>query len=398
MSQLLLALNAGSSSIKFAVYVVEQGQPRLQARGQVEALASAPHFIAQSATGVKLCENFDEPALPGHGHTEAFAQIWRWLLSYAAGEAILAVGHRVTHGGAGYVDPVLIDARVMAALENLIPLAPLHQPHHLAAIQAVTDGSPDLPQVACFDTSFHQGREKVAECFAIPYQLFDRGVRRYGFHGLSYEFIVRRLRELAPDIAEERLIIAHLGSGCSMAAVKAGKSVDTTMSFSALDGLPMGTRCGTIDPGVLLFLMREEGMGLAELEELLYQRSGLLGLSGVSNDLRALHASDDSRAAEAIDCFVYRVNQALGSLAASLGGLDALVFTAGVGENDAEIRRRICEQAAWLGVSLDPVANQHRASELGDCRISAADASPQVWVISTDEEYMIAMHTLAVLA
>jgi len=268
---------------------------------------------------------------------------------------------------------VPIDSRVLEPLTRLIPLVPLHQPHSLAAIRAMAAQYPDLLQVACFDTSFHRGRESVTEHFGLPYSLFERGVRRYGFHGLSYEYIVMRLRELAPDLVQGRVIVAHLGSGCSLAAIRDGKSVDTSMGFSALDGVPIGTRPGALDPGVLLFLMREDGLGVSEPEELLYQGSGLLGLSGVSNDLRALYASDDPRAAEAIDYFVYRIGQTLGALTASLGGLDALIFTAGIGENDPRIRHRVCADAAWLGIRLDEAANQE-----GGPRISIRDTKPSV--------------------
>jgi acetate kinase len=371
---------------------VLRDEPVLSAKGRVEGIGTAPHFVAKSSEGTLLSESYWEPVSEGRGHAQAFGQIWSWLEDAAAGREILAVGHRVVHGGETYRQPVRIDGDVITALTRLIPLVPLHQPNNLAAIRAVAAEHPDLPQVACFDTAFHRGREAVTERFALPYALFERGVRRYGFHGLSYEYIVERLRQLAPAVAEGRVVVAHLGSGCSMTAIGGGRSVDTSMSFSALDGVPMGTRCGMLDPGVLLYLMREDGMGVPELEELLYKRSGLLGLSGVSNDLRALHASDDPRAREAIDYFVYRIGQTLGALAASLGGLDALVFTAGVGENDAEIRRRVCTDAAWLGVELDPTANRE-----GSLRISPDDASPSVWVIPTDEEKMIATHTLRLL-
>jgi acetate kinase len=392
MSRSVLTLNAGSSSIKFALYEPVDGEPMLSAKGQVEGIGTAPHFIARSREGAVLCESYWEPVAGAQSHARAFEQIWGWIGDSAGGRDILAVGHRVVHGGTTYTKPVRIDAQVIATLNKLVPLVPLHQPNNLAAIEAVAALHPDLPQVACFDTAFHRGRSAVTERFALPYQLYERGVRRYGFHGLSYEFIVGRLRELAPEVAEGRVVVAHLGSGCSMTAIRAGKSVDTTMSFSALDGVPMGTRCGTLDPGVLLFLMREDRLGVGELEELLYKRSGLLGLSGVSNDLRALHASDDPRAAEAIDHFIYRIGQSLGALAASLGGLDALVFTAGVGENDAAVRRRVCADAAWLGVELDDAANQQRS-----LRISPPGTSPSVWVIPTNEEEMIATHTLRVL-
>ena len=392
MSGSILTLNAGSSSIKFAVYRVTDGDAALAAKGQVEGIGSAPHFVAKSNDGAVLSESYWEPCSDGKGHARAFEQIWSWLEGAADGGGILAVGHRVAHGGETYSQPVRIDAEVIDALTRLIPLVPLHQPNNLAAIRAVAAQHPGLPQVACFDTGFHHGRAPVTERFGIPHQLHERGVRRYGFHGLSYEYIVERLRELTPQVAAGRLVVAHLGSGCSMTAIRDGRSIDTTMSFSALDGVPMGTRCGVLDPGVLLFLMREDGLGVAELEDLLYKRSGLLGLSGVSNDLRALHASDDPRAAEAIEYFVYRIGQTLGALTHALGGLDALVFTAGVGENDAEVRRRVCADAAWLGIEIDEAANRD-----GHLRISPEGASPFVWVIPTDEEKMIATHTLRIL-
>jgi acetate kinase len=300
----------------------------------------------------------------------------------------MAVGHRIAHGGAKYPEPVLIDDAVAQELTRLVPLVPLHQPHNLAAVNAVQKSHPGLPQVACFDTAFHCNRPTVSDCFALPYELYEKGIRRYGFHGLSYEFVAQRLCEVAPDIADGRVVIAHLGSGCSMCAVQHGRSVETTMSFSALDGVPMGTRCGTLDPGVLLYLMQSEKMGAEELQDLLYKRSGLLGLSGISNDMRELAASEDPRAGMAIDYFVYRVGQHLGALCAALGGIDALIFTAGIGENDATLRRRVCEDAAWLGIALDEEANRQ-----ADLRISAPDSRASVWVIPTDEEIMIASHT-----
>lgn len=392
MSELILTLNAGSSSIKFAVYAVERDRLQQTMKGQVEGIGTRPHFIAKSADGALLNESYWQPVDAGQGHARAFKQIWSWLASAAEGARILAAGHRVAHGGEAYAQPVLIDAAVIDVLTGLIPLVPLHQPNNLAAIRAVAADHPDLPQVACFDTGFHRGRPTVTEQFALPRALLDRGIKRYGFHGLSYEYIAERLRELAPDVASGRVVVAHLGSGCSMTAIKDGRSVETTMSFSALDGVPMGTRCGLLDPGVILFLMREERMGVADLERLLYKDSGLLGLSGVSNDLRDLHRSDDPKAAEAIDYFVYRIGQTLGSLCAAIGGLDALVFTAGVGENDAEIRARVCRDAAWLGIAIDPEANAE-----GALCISPEGRQPSVWVIPTDEEQMIATHTLRVV-
>jgi acetate kinase len=392
MSDLILTLNAGSSSIKFAVYAIDGDRLGQTMKGQVEGIGTRPHFVAKSADGALLSESYWQPVEDAQGHARAFKQIWSWLASAAEGTRIQAVGHRVAHGGEAYARPVLIDDAVIDVLTGLIPLVPLHQPNNLAAIRAVAADHPDLPQVACFDTGFHRGRPTVTEQFALPRALLDRGIKRYGFHGLSYEYIVERLRELAPDLASGRVVVAHLGSGCSMTAIKEGCSVETTMSFSALDGVPMGTRCGVLDPGVLLFLMREEHMGVADLERLLYKESGLLGLSGVSNDLRDLHHSDDPKAAEAIDYFVYRIGQTLGSLCAAIGGLDALVFTAGVGENDADIRARVCRDAAWLGVAIESEANAE-----GALRISPEGRQPSVWVIPTDEERMIATHTLRVV-
>ncbi|HBG93830.1 MAG TPA: acetate kinase [Chromatiaceae bacterium] len=389
MNELILTLNAGSSSIKFALYEVDGNVPRPSVKGQVEGIGTSPRFIAKEPAGQLLAESYWEPVQSGQGHARAFQQIWSWLTEAAEGRKILAVGHRVGHGGDRYGEPVLIDDEVLAQLQRLVPLVPLHQPHNLAAIRAVAADHPSLPQVACFDTGFHHGRARVTEQFGLPRSLLERGVKRYGFHGLSYEYVSGRLGELAPEVANGRVVIAHLGSGCSMAAIRNGRCVDTTMSFSALDGLPMGTRCGVLDAGVILFLLREDGLNVEELENLLYKRSGLLGLSGVSNDLRDLHASDDPHADEAIDYFCYRITQTLGSLCASLGGLDALVFTAGVGENDIEVRERICQDAAWLGVELDAEANR-----TGGPRISLEGSAPSAWVIPTDEEAMIARHTL----
>ena len=388
MSDLILTLNAGSSSIKFALYEAGEAGLAQTHKGQVEGIGSAPHFVAKSVAGQLLAESYWEATSIGQGHARAFGQIWSWLCAISAEQRLMAIGHRVAHGGERYARPVLIDAEVIRELTSLIPLVPLHQPNNLAPIRAIAADHSGLPQVACFDTSFHRGREAVTEQLALPRALLDRGVKRYGFHGLSYEYIAQRLRELAPQAAGGQVIVAHLGSGCSMAAMRDGRCVDTSMGFSALDGVPMGTRPGALDPGVMLFLMREDGLGVEELEDLLYKRSGLLGLSGISNDLRALHASDDPRAAEAIDFFVYRVGQILGSLCASLGGLDALVFTAGVGENDADIRARVCRNAAWLGIEIDAAAN----AEGRPC-ISPPGQTPSVWVIPTDEERMIAEHT-----
>ena len=388
MSDLILTLNAGSSSVKFALFEAGESEPELVARGQVEGIGTAPHFVAKDATGSLLAESYWEPVGGGEGHTVAFRQIRRWLSEAIEGKRLLAVGHRVAHGGEQHAQPVIIDEQAVSELIRLIPLVPLHQPHNLASIRAVAKSHPELPQVACFDTAFHRQRPAVSDRFALPYDLYEKGIRRYGFHGISYEYIVSRLEKIVPDLSRGRVVVAHLGSGCSMCAIRRGKSVETTMSFSALDGLPMGTRCGTLDPGVLLYLMRQDRFGVEALEDLLYKRSGLIGISGVSNDMRALQESDEPRAQEAIDYFLYRVGQSLGALAASLGGLDGLIFTAGIGENDAATRARVCQDAAWLGIEIDPKANERR-----DLKISVGDSTPSVWVIPTDEERMIAMHT-----
>jgi acetate kinase len=325
------------------------------------------------------------------GHPEAFAHLAQWAREkYASRYAPVAVGHRMAHGGLKFTQPTAIDDNVLAELEKLVPLVPLHQPHNLAAVRGVQQLRPDLLQVACFDTSFHRGRQSVTERFGLPDEMFQEGIRRWGFHGLSYEFIAGRLKKIAPALAEGRVIVAHLGSGASLCAMRGGRCVDTTMSFSALDGLPMGTRCGSLDPGVILFLL-QRGMTASQIESLLYKKSGLLGISGVSNDVRDLLQSDQPRAAEAIEYFVYRIIREIGSLTAALNGIDALVFTAGVGENSPLIRERVCRGLGYLSIAIDAEANQK-----GRGRISPDGASPSVWVISTDEEGVIAGHTLAV--
>ena len=392
MSDLILTINAGSSSVKFALFELGDGEPELTAKGKVEGIGTAPHFLVKNARGDLLAESYWEPVSGGRGHTVAFQQIGRWLEEATQGGTIVAVGHRVAHGGEQYSRPVFLDDSVIAYLNGLIPLVPLHLPHNLASIKAVAMNQPDLPQVACFDTSFHQQRPAESERFGLPYTFYERGIRRYGFHGISYEYILKRFGELEPELSQGRIIVAHLGSGCSMCAIHQGKSMDTTMSFSALDGLPMGTRCGALDPGVLLYLLRQEGLGVDELENLLYKDSGLLGISGVSNDMRDLWESDDPRAKDAIDYFVFRVCQFLGALTASMGGLDALIFTAGIGENDPAIRESVCRQAGWLGITLDTEANERQ-----DLKVSTETNTPSVWAIPTDEERMIALHTATML-
>ena len=390
MNKYLLVINAGSSSIKFAIYQKDASSLQLvaDAAGQIEGIGSQPKFTVKSPDAVVLVDRtltIDE----AHDHTGAITIIRAWLREYFADGTLLAVGHRVVHGGQHYSAPVLIDEKVLMELEHLVPLAPLHQPHNLATIRALLETMPSLPQVACFDTAFHRVQPAVAQRFAIPRRFTDEGVRRYGFHGLSYEYIASVLPTVEPTLANARIIVAHLGSGASLCALHDGRSVATTMGFSPLDGLVMGTRCGNLDPGVLLYLMDRHSMDARALEKLLYHQSGLLGVSGISNDMRTLLASDDPRAQEAIELFVYRAGCEIGSLAAALGGLDALVFTGGIGEHSAVIRAKVCHQAAWLGLELDDSAN-----EVTTTRISTLDSNLSAWIIPTDENLMIARHTL----
>jgi acetate kinase len=393
MSQAIIVLNAGSSSLKFSIYAVAEPKLELVVKGQIEGLGTSPHFEAADPRGQTLVDEMLKSGSKKFGHPEAFAHVASWIRQKYAGEYSLAgIGHRIVHGGSKFTEPTLIDADAMAEFEKLIPLVPLHQPHNLAGVKAVTEMQPKLPQVACFDTAFHQKRQKVTERFGLPDELFQQGVRRWGFHGLSYESISGKLRQLSPALAKGRVIVAHLGSGASLCAMREGRSVDTTMGFSVLDGLPMGTRCGNLDPGVVLYLM-QRGMTAEQIENLLYKKSGLLGISGVSNDLRELLKSDKPLAAEAIDYFVYRIVREIGSLTAALGGLDGLVFTAGVGENSAVIRQRVCQGLAWLNISVDAEANQRGGS---GC-ISPPGHAPAVWIIPTDEEGVIAAHTLQVI-
>jgi acetate kinase len=392
MADAVLTINAGSSSLKFSAYRIgEDDRPSLSAKGQVEGIGTSPRLIAEDAAGRVLVER-RWPDDRGSGHAEFFRVVGGWLREQFSGATLLGVGHRVVHGGTDYATPVRIDAAVLAKLAALCPLAPLHQPHNLAGIRAVAAVQPDLPQVACFDTAFHRGHPELADWFALPRQFYDAGIRRYGFHGLSYEYIASVLPEVAPEIAGGRVVVAHLGSGASMCAMTAGRSIDSTMGFTPLDGLPMGTRCGALDPGVVLHLIRACGMDGDAIERMLYHECGLKGVSGISNDMRTLLASDDPRARHAIDLFVWRICRELGALAGVQGGIDGLVFTAGIGERSAEIRERVCERAAWLGIALDPAANR-----AGGPRISADGSRVAVYAIPTDEELMIARHTLAVL-
>jgi acetate kinase len=384
MADAILVLNAGSSSLKFSIFL---DADELLLRGQIESLVTEPHFLARSAQGTTLGEQ-RWPAGTALGHAGAVAHLFAWFPQALAGHRLLAAGHRVVHGGVRFTGPARIDDGVLAELERLIPLAPLHQPHHIAAIRSVVQLAPELPQVACFDTSFHRTQSAVAQAFALPRRFAAEGVRRYGFHGLSYEFIAADERA-----AHGRTVVAHLGNGASMCAMRDGQCVATTMSFTPLDGLMMGTRCGALDPAVLLYLMNQHGMDARQLEKLLYHESGLLGVSEISSDMRVLLASPDPRAAEAIDLFVYRIGRELGSLAAALGGLDTLVFTGGIGENASAIRARVCHDARWLGLDLDAGANQ-----AGGPRLSRAGSAVTAWAIPTNEELMIARHTRRLLA
>ena len=390
MNKYLLVINAGSSSIKFAIYQKDTSTVQLvaDAAGQIEGIGSQARFTVKTPDDVVLI-NRKLSINEAHDHASAIDLILDWLWAYFVDGILLAVGHRIVHGGQHYSVPVLINETVLAELETLIPLAPLHQPHNLATIRALLDIKPSLPQVACFDTAFHHTQPAVAQRFALPQRFVDEGIRRYGFHGLSYEYIASILPSLDPTLADARIIVAHLGSGASLCALYKGNSIATTMGFSPLDGLVMGTRCGNIDPGVLLYLMDHYNMDARALENLLYHQSGLLGVSGISNDMRTLLASDDPHAQEAIELFVYRTGREIGSLAAALGGLDALVFTGGIGEHSATIRNRISHHAMWLGLKLNDPANEAGAS----C-ISTVGSTVSAWIVATDENRMIAQHTL----
>ena len=393
MADTILVVNAGSSSIKFSSYAVDTGRTlRPILKGQMDGIGTQPRLRVRDAQGGALTDQkyaIDDV----RDISAAMATVGGWLRTHLGGGLPLAVGHRVAHGGPDYAAPVKVDDSVLDALERLVPLAPLHQPYNIGPIRSIQARFPGTLQVACFDTAFHRGHADVADRYALPDALYKEGVRRYGFHGLSYEYIARALPHVAPQIALGRVVVAHLGSGASMCAMCAGRSVDSTMGFTALDGLPMGTRCGQLDPGVLLYLLSQKGWSAADVERLLYREAGLRGLSGISNDVRDLLASEAPAAQRALDYFVYRIRRELGSLAGALGGLDGLVLTAGIGENSPEIRARICVSAAWLGIRLD-----ERANRSGGPRISAPDSRVSVWVIPTDEERMIAEHTLAVVA
>ena len=391
MADAIVVLNAGSSSLKFSLFVARGNDLELQLRGQVEGLFTAPRFVAKDADASVVAEKSWGEGVR-LGHEGALEHLLGVLREHNAGDRLIGVGHRVVHGGPAYDRPLRVDAQTLDALRAFEPLAPLHQPHNLAPIRALLERQPSLPQVACFDTSFHRGNPDLAQMFALPYEMFEQGVRRYGFHGLSYEYIASVLPALDAAAAAGRTIVLHLGNGASMCALQGGRSVASTMGFTALDGLMMGTRTGSLDPGVVLYLMSARGMDVAAVEKLLYNQSGLLGVSGVSSDMRGLLASDAPRARLAIDLYLYRIRRELGSLAAALGGLDAIVFTAGIGENAAPIRAAVIDDAQWLGVQLDTAANDAGATQL-----HSAASRVSVWRVPTNEELMIARHTRDVL-
>lgn len=387
----IAVLNAGSSSIKFSLFELDGRSLRVRCRGQIERIYTAPRFVAKRHDGTLIAEK-SWPTGTHLGHDGALDELILFLKSEVSDVRLIGVGHRVVHGGVHFAEPVSVDAGVVVELEKLIPLAPLHQPHNLAPMRRILERLPALPQVACFDTAFHRTNPDLAQRFALPAELHEAGIRRYGFHGLSYEYIASVLGEFDSRAATGRTVVLHLGNGASMCALQSGRSITSTMSFTAVDGLPMGTRCGSLDPGVLLYLLEQRGLDARAIEKLLYHQSGLLGVSGISSDMRVLLDSQEPGAELAVALFCYRIRRELGSLAAALGGLDALVFTAGIGENSAALRRKVCHDASWLGVELD---DHHNDS--GGPRISAAASPVSAWVIPTHEELMIARNTLRIL-
>lgn len=390
MVDFALVLNAGSSSLKFCVFRRPNDAAwELASRGQIEGIGTSPQLSAKDDAGKKMIDEGLDGVKDGADAIEALA---KWLRTNYGGSRVLGVGHRVVHGGTDFSGPTVVDQDVLKKLHDLIPLAPLHQPYNLAAIEAVFERLPDVPQVACFDTSFHRGHEPVADLIPLPKEIRETGLQRFGFHGLSYEYISTALPEVAPEIADARVIVAHLGSGASLCAMKNGKSVDSTLGFTAVDGLCMGTRPGSVDPGAVLYLFQNLGMSAKDVESILYKKSGLLGISGISNDMRVLLESSEPAAKLAVDYFVYRAAKEIGALTAVLDGIDAIVFTAGIGENSAEVRRRICEASAWLGIEIDNEANSAKAT-----KFSTASSKVSAWVIPTNEELMIARHTGALL-
>ena len=391
MSTEIAVLNAGSSSVKFSVFVDSGAELRLQVRGQIEALFTSPHFVAKGADDSVIGEKaWGEGQRLGHDGALDF--LIEFMRERGGGATLAGIGHRVVHGGMEYAQPVRVDAQVLAALEKYVPLAPLHQPHNLAPIRRLLERSPALPQIACFDTAFHRTNAELVQMFGLPYAMFEQGIRRYGFHGLSYEYIATVLPEHSQRAAIGRTIVLHLGNGASMCAMQGRRSMASTMGFTAVEGLMMGTRTGSLDPGVVLYLMDQRGMDARAIEKLLYNQSGLLGISGVSSDMRRLLESDEPRARLAIDLYCYRIRREVGSLAAALGGVDALVFTAGIGENSAAIRARVLDDAAWLGVERDAAANK-----AGGPLLTTRNSRVLGLALPTNEELMIATHTRNVI-
>jgi acetate kinase len=393
MSEAIITFNAGSSSIKFSLYEVDGSTSlRLACRGELDRIGSAPHFVARDAAGSVLADqSWPDPNKP---FASLLLTVLDWVEGHLGAATLIGVGHRVVHGGPDHDRPERVTPALLAALDGLTPLAPLHEALNIAPMRAIAVSHPKLAQVACFDTAFHHTMPAVASRFALPRDYEIAGLRRYGFHGLSYEYISRRLREVAPDLAKRRVIVAHLGNGASLCALQNCRSIDTTMGLTPLDGLVMGTRSGSLDPGVILYLEQERGMTAKQVEDLLYRRSGLLGVSGgIASDMRTLLASSEPHAKEAVELFVYRVAREIGALASSLGGLDGLVFTAGIGEHAPEIRVLVCARLGWLGVELDRPANVR-----GEPIISSAQSRVAVRIIPTDEEAMIARHTLDTIA
>lgn len=392
MADAIVVLNAGSSSIKFSLFEQRQNDLEVVARGQIEGLFTSPKFVSKDKAGRVLSEKSwgDGKSL---GHAGALDHLVDYLKGELAEHRLVGVGHRIAHGGPDIAGPLRVDRDLVTRLEKLVPLAPLHQPHNLSPIKFLMERIPELVQVACFDTMFHRTNSQISQLFALPMEYFESGVRRYGFHGLSYEYIASVLPKYDDKAARGRTIVLHLGNGASMCALAQSKSAACTMGFCAVDGLMMGTRSGSLDPGVVLYLMAQKGMSASEIENLIYTKSGLLGISGISSDMRALLSSKEPRAGLAIDLYVYRVQRELGSLAAALGGLDSMVFTGGIGENAAPIRERVCRDAGWLGVQLDPTANTK-----GGPKISAPESRVSVWVIPTNEELMIARHAQRLLS
>jgi len=392
MKQGILTINAGSSSIKFALFPLAHPiSPEAEVSGQIDGIGtSATKLVARNRAGKRITDQLI--AGDAVSHTQALDAMLKWFLATYTGWQIVSVGHRVVHGGDLYSQPTVVDAQVLEHLTGFIPLAPLHEPHNVAGIKALQALLPDVPQVACFDTAFHRSQPEVAQLFALPRALTAEGIKRYGFHGLSYEYIARTLPQHSHR-ADGRVIVAHLGNGASMAAMVNRKCVGTTLGFSTIDGLMMGTRCGNLDPGVVLHLMETKGLTVKDMTRILYKESGLLGVSGISQDMRTLLSSDKPEAREAVELFCYRIARELGSLAAAAGGVDAVVFTGGIGEHAAEVRRRVCLQSEWLGIRLNPEANARH-----DLVISAGNSSVDVLVIPTNEEWMMAHHAQTLLA